>query len=228
MSGNITLDLQPRAVIGKQVKRLRREGKVPGIIYGPLAEQPISVQVDWAVLRPVLSDAGGTKLIDVTVEGTTHSVLVLDVQRHPVRRDVIHIDFYAVDVNKPIVTTVALTLPNREAASKRLSARLFQPMNRIEIQCLPGDIPSEVPVDLGVLQEAGENITIAQIPPIKGVTFLADDDLVVIRSVSLAVIAAAQDAEDAAEAESLFALEAEHTPEVEVIARGKEEDEEEF
>jgi large subunit ribosomal protein L25 len=232
MSATITLDLQSRAVIGKKVKQLRKDGKVPGIIYGPLAEHPISVVIDWAILRPILAQAGGTKLIDITVDGTTLSVLVRDVQRHPVRRDVMHIDFYAVDVTQPIVTTVPLTLPNREAAAKRLGARLFQPVNRIDIQSLPADIPSEVPVDLSVLVEAGDNIAINQIPPIKGVTFLADEDMVVIRSVSLAVLAAALEAEDeaaAAEAaEGEFALEAEEMGDVEVIARGKEDEEEEF
>jgi large subunit ribosomal protein L25 len=230
MSGNITLDVESRAVIGKQVKQLRRDGKVPGIIYGPLADQPISVVVDWMILRPILSEAGGTKLIDISVDGTTHSVLVRDVQRHPVRREVMHIDFYAVDVTKPIITSVPLSLPNREAVSKRLSARLFQPMNRIDIQCLPGDIPFDVPIDLSVLEAAGDNITVAQIPPIKGVTLLAEDDAVVIRSISLAAIAAALEAEDeaaaaAAAAESDYEPEAEDTGEPEVIHRGKEEEE---
>jgi large subunit ribosomal protein L25 len=169
-------------------------------------------------------------LIDISVDGTTHSVLVRDVQRHPVRREVMHIDFYAVDVTKPIITSVPLSLPNREAVSKRLSARLFQPMNRIDIQCLPGDIPFDVPIDLSVLEAAGDNITVAQIPPIKGVTLLAEDDAVVIRSISLAAIAAALEAEDeaaaaAAAAESDYEPEAEDTGEPEVIHRGKEEEE---
>lgn len=231
MSATITLGLEARTVIGKQVKQLRREGKVPGIIYGPLAEQPISVVVDWMTLRPILAEAGGTKLIDVTVDGNTHSVLVRDVQRHPVRRDVMHIDFYAVDVNKPFVASVPVVVPNREAASKRLGARLFQPINRLDVQSLPADIPSEIPVDLSVLEEAGDNITVSQIPPIEGVIFLAEDDAVVIRSISLAVIAAALEAEEEAEAaeaaEGEFAPEDEEMGEVEVIARRREEEDEE-
>jgi len=231
MSGNITLDVESRAVIGKQVKQLRREGKVPGIIYGPLADEPVSVVVDWMILRPILSKAGGTKLIDISVDGKTHSVLVRDVQRHPVRRDVMHIDFYAVDVTQTIVTSAPITLPNREAASKRLSARLFQPVNRIDVESLPADIPDEIPVDLSVLEEAGDNIAVSQIPPIKGVTFLVDDDMVVVRSVSLAAIIAAieaaEEAEAAEAAEGEFEPEDEEMGEVEVIARGKEEEEEE-
>jgi len=217
MGSSITLDIAPRQTIGKQVKQLREQGFIPGVIYGPDYNEPVSVQVEWAALRPVLSQAGGTHLIDLLLEGKTVSVLVRDVQRHPVRQDVLHIDFHAVDINSPIRIRVPVVVPNQEATAKRLQARIFQPLNQIEIECLPGDIPSHISVDMSVLSRAGKHLTVGKLPALKGVTYLADEDLVVVRTVALATLAEEEEEDLSAEAMSADS--------VEVIHKGKEEEE---
>jgi large subunit ribosomal protein L25 len=219
MSENLILDVATREVTGKQVKALRREGYVPGVIYGPTEEQPIAVQVPWAALRPVLQQAGGTSLINLNLGNKTVNVLVKTVQRHPVRRDVLHVDFYAVDVNVPIKLRIPVVVPNREAVAKRLAARLFQPVTSIEVQSLPTDIPSEIPVDLSSVKRAGQHITVADLPALKGVTYLADDSLVVVRVVSLTSI-------DLETGEEIFDDTPVNFDDVQVIAKGKEEEEE--
>lgn len=218
MKTQYSLEVAPRSVIGKQVRQLRRDGYIPGVIYGPLAENPISIQVKWDQLRPLLSKASNTSLVNLQVEDQTISVLVRDVQRHPVRQDVVlHIDFYAVDVNNTIKTYLPVVVPNIDLESKRLAAKIFQPINRLEVESLPADIPAQITVDLSILRRAGQNLSVGDLPEIPGVTILDDPDLIVVRTVSLV---------DGATEEEEAETEGEIMPEVEVIARGKAEEEE--
>jgi large subunit ribosomal protein L25 len=218
MSEKLSLEVASREVTGKKVNALRREGLIPGVIYGPTRQESVSIQVEWAVLRPVLSQAGGTSLIDLKLGGQSISVLVRSVQRHPVRRDVLHIDFYAVDVNAPIRTRLPVVIHHQEAAAKRLGARIFQSLNVIEIECLPSDIPAEIAVDLSVVKRAGQNVTVGDLPALKGVTYLADDEVLVARTVSLSALVE----EEAEETEM-----GETSLEPEVIRKGKALDEKE-
>lgn len=216
MKTQYSLEVAPRSVIGKQVRQLRRDGYIPGVIYGPLAENPISIQVKWEKLRPLLSKASNTSLVNLEVENQTISVLVRDVQRHPVRQDVVlHIDFYAVDVNNTIKTYLPVVVPNIELESKRLAAKIFQPVNRLEVESLPADIPAQITVDLSTLRRAGQNLSVQDLADIPGVTILDDPDLIVVRTVSL-VETDDEEIEDGGEI----------MPEVEVITRGKAEEEE--
>jgi len=220
----LTLDVAPREVIGKKVKVLRREGYIPGIIYGPKAENPAAVQVEWKILRPVLQTAGGTGLIDLNLDGKTISVLVTDVHRHPVRsEEVLHIDFYAVDVNATLNVTVPIVVPSLEAIGKRLETRAFQPIKSIDVECLPANIPSEIVVDPSVLKEPGDAITVADLPELEGVTYLQESDSVIVRTLTLAALEAVTADPDAEEGEGL-----EGSVEPEVIGRGAEEEGEDF
>lgn len=217
MKTQYSLEVAPRSVIGKQVRQMRRDGYIPGVIYGPLAENPISIQVKWDQLRPILSQASNTSLIQLQVGEQTVSVLVRDVQRHPVRQDVVmHIDFYAVDINNPIKTYLPVVIPNFEAESKRLGAKIFQPVNRLEVQSLPADIPAQITVDMSVLRRAGQNLSVQNLPELPGVTILDDPDLIVVRTVSLTGGTAEEEIEE----------DSDIMPEVEVITRGKSEEEE--
>jgi large subunit ribosomal protein L25 len=217
MNTTITLNATSREVTGKQVKALRRQGVIPGVVYGPMSENPISVQIEWQKLRPALKEAGGTGLIDLQIDGQAINVLVRSVQRHPVRRDVLHVDFYAVDVTVIIDTTVPIHLIDMDAHAKRLAATIFQSLMTIEVRCLPDGIPSHIDVDLSSLRRAGDVLTVAQLPQLEGVTYLADEEQPILTTVSLAELAEAAD-------ESIEMGDV--SMEVEVIAKGKEEEEE--
>src|SRR5688572_10353464 len=110
MSDTITLEMKKRDVTGKQVRQLRREGLVPAVVYGPTRKDALSVMVDWATLRPVLLKAGGTEVVHIQVADENIPALIHTVQRHPVRGDVMHIDFYAVDMNTALHTSVHVLL----------------------------------------------------------------------------------------------------------------------
>lgn len=223
MSDPITLKANTRQVIGKEVKNLRNEGIIPGVVYGPLADEPISVQMEWSTLRPTLLKAGGTDLINLEVDGNTIQVLVRDVHRHPVRQEtVLHVDFYAVDVKASINANVPIELLNREQTSKRLDIRIFQPLASVEVETLPANIPSHIDLDLSALQAAGDTLTVGDLPKIEGLVYLTDEDITVVRTVSLAAIEAAAEEAEAAEEEGDSG-----SAEVEVIGRGASEDDEE-
>ncbi len=213
MSNELTLNVSPRTVIGKQVKQLRRKGIIPGVVYGPKHREAIAVQMNWSELRPVLIKAGATHLIDLNLEGETISVLVREVQRHPVRNEVLNIDFYAADVNVPLKTVVPLVIPNLEAHSKRLGARILQSVTTVEVESLPKDIPPQITIDLSGFSNI-RYIRFKDLPPIEGVKIVADEDTIVAR-----VFTGAE--EEYVEEEYTGEI-----GEVEVIGRGAREEEE--
>jgi large subunit ribosomal protein L25 len=214
---SLTLEVTPRHVIGKQVNALRRQGFIPAVIYGPKQADPVTIQTKWADLRPVLSRAGGTSLIELNLEGKKISVLARDVQRHPIRQEVVtHVDFFAVDLDKIITANLPVVIANPEAEAKRLAAKLFQSMFRIDVECLPSHIPSKITVDMSVIKRAGKHVTVKMLPQLEGVTYLEDSDKIVVRTVSLT--------KGAVEEEDEYDPNA--SMDVEVISKGKQEEEE--
>lgn len=180
MSNELSLDVSPRTVIGKQVKQLREKGIIPGVIYGPKHEKAIPVQMNWVDLRPVLVKAGATHLIDLKLQDETISVLIREVQRHPVRGAVLNIDFYAADTNAPLKTVIPIIIPDVEAQAKRLGGRILQTLSSVEVESLPKDIPQHISVDMSSFSNV-RYIRIKDLPPIEGVRILADEDTLVAR-----------------------------------------------
>lgn len=181
-------------------RRLRAQGKVPGVVYGPTT-QATPVTVDWRELRATLvTEKGLNALITLDVDGSRQLAVVKELQRHPVRRDVLHVDFLAVDRNKPIHAEVPLILSGE--ATKVVAERgvVEQAMSSLTVLAKPDDIPGHIDVDLGEL-EVGHTITVADLPLPPGVTTDIDPEwAVVTASVTRAVEAEAAAAEGEAEA----------------------------
>lgn len=182
MSEAVVLQAQPREVIGKQVKQLRAVGQIPGVIYGP-SQNPVHIMMDWPQLRAVLIRAGGTNLVDVKVQDQTYTTLIRVVDRHPVRRDVLHVDFYAVNLNETIISNIPIELINVESTQLRLRGQVVQEAPTIEVESLPSDIPSKVIVDVSVLKAIGDMIHVSDLPALEKVTYASDLHMVVVRSV---------------------------------------------
>lgn len=214
---SLTLEVKPRQVVGKQVSTLRRQGLIPAVIYGPQQPNALSIQTKWADLRPILSKAGGTSVIELNLDGKVISVLAREVQRHPIRQDVVmHVDFFAVDLDKPITANLPVVIANQEAEAKRLAAKIFQSMFRIDVECLPSQIPAKISVDMSVIKRAGKHLTVKMLPKLEGVSYLEDDDKIVVRTVSLSANASDEEEEYDPNA----------SMDVEVISKGKQEEEE--
>ncbi len=182
MSERFPLEATSRTIIGKKVSRLRSQGHIPAVIYGPKGE-PVHIAVEWPKLRLVLMQASGTHVVDVSVDGTTIPTLIRSVQRHHVQKDVVlHVDFYAVDLTETVVTSVPLVLIKEEETARLIAGQIIPEQTQIDIEALPTNIPSEIIVDVSIIKEIGQSIYVTDLTPIEGVKFLIDEDAPLVRS----------------------------------------------
>ena len=180
-------------------RRLRLEGQVPAVLYG-LGEDPVSISVDWPELRKALTtDAGVNALITIDVEGAKQLSIVKDIQRHPTRRDVLHVDFIRLDPNAELEVEVPLILTGEARKVEQVSGMVDQTAFTVSVLSTPQNIPTEVTADVSEL-EVGETITIADIAMPDGVKAAADPDETVASAVVTRSTIEAMRAEEAAEA----------------------------
>lgn len=181
MSNIIPLEATKRTVVGKQVRQLRAVGVIPAIIYGP-GQEPVTVAVEWTNLRTVLRQAGGTGLVEIKVNGSSFTTLIRQVDRHPVRGDVLHVDFYAVRLDQKLVSTVRIVLKNVDETRNRLGGAIAHEVLTVDVESLPTGIPSEVIVDVSDLRQIGDVLHVRDIPPMEGIEFVSDPDMVIARA----------------------------------------------
>ena len=205
-----SLEAQARTVIGKQVKALRRQGLVPAVVYGVGAD-PIHITVAYRPLEVLLQKAGGTHLVNLLVEGTTHSILVREVQRDKIKRTIQHVDFLRVDLTKKIRTEVPVVFHGEPKLAGELT--ITHNIQTVEVELLPGNIPDHIVVDISHLTTLGAQITVGDLPKLEGVDYLTDAHEVMVRI----------DAQAAAEVEEEAVAAAAAEPEV--LEKGKKEDE---
>jgi len=218
MSDIIMLEAQPRTLTGKQVKHLRADELVPAIIYGPKQEIARTIQIPTRDLASSLKAAGGTNLIEINVGMDKINVLVRDVQRSILKGDLLHVDFYAVDMNVAINAEVPVIHVGESVLVENGQAMLITEINSVQVECLPDRIPSHLELDLSVLTHIGQSLTVADLHAPESVIILSDaDDTLVRLDYGMAQVAAEEE-EEVAVAEG---------EEVEVIRRGKEEEDEE-
>lgn len=180
-------------------RRLRREGMVPAIVYG-LGQDPQSVSVEWAELRKALTtDAGVNALLTIDIGGERQLSIVKDIQRHPVRRDVLHVDFIRLDPNAELEVEVPLILTGEARKVHQVSGMVDQTAFSIAVLSKPDEIPTEVTADVSEL-EVGETITIADVQLPEGVRAAADPEETVASAVVTRSTIEAMRAEEAAEA----------------------------
>jgi large subunit ribosomal protein L25 len=177
------LDLTSRAAEGsRSARRLRRTGKVPGIIYGGDGG-PELFAVDGRILRNTLARSGA--ILEVAVDGGAPSpVLVKDVQRHPVRGEAVHVDLLRVDMKVAIHTTVTLELVGADEAPGVVEGGvLSQGVFELNIEALPGDIPDTIVFDASKL-EMNETVTLSALAAPAGITLLDDPEETVLATVT--------------------------------------------
>ncbi|MEW6579862.1 MAG: 50S ribosomal protein L25 [Chloroflexota bacterium] len=191
MANPIVLEATKRELTGKQVKQMRAEGIIPGVLYGPTFDA-LPLQANWLELRPVLREAGGSHLILLNVDGEQHNALVRQVQRDPIRGDVLHVDFYRVRMDVAIRTEVPVVLVGSAEAIEEAGGVVNHEVISVMVECLPGNLPAQVEVDVTSLQEVGDSILASALPELPGVTYLVDSgDLLV----STSYLAAAEEEE---------------------------------
>jgi large subunit ribosomal protein L25 len=166
-----TLEARPRSVVGKKSKALRRQGLTPAVLYGR-GQDPQVLEIDTREASRVLGRVSGSTLVELKVGDETHQVLVREVQRDPIRRDVLHVDFLRVAMDVAIRAAVPIDVVGEAPAVKTLGGVLVMGLDEIEVEALPADLPDRVTVDLTSLTQIGQAITVGDIYPGKGVKVL--------------------------------------------------------
>jgi large subunit ribosomal protein L25 len=185
-------------------RRLRGDGTVPGILYGH-GMTPLAVAVERRELRVALSGAAGINtVLDLTVDGTVYPAIVKDLQRHPVRRSVVHVDFIQVNLDEEITVSVPLRLVG-EAKEVEQEGGLVDPaVDSIEVVTTPRNIPDEFVVDVSEMT-MDTVIRLGDVPIPDGVTATGDPESPVVTVLTMRAEVAeieAADAEAAAEQEA--------------------------
>jgi large subunit ribosomal protein L25 len=207
----IELKATKREVTGKQVKALRREGKLPAIIYGRHLS-PLPILLDLHDASRVLPGITSSQLITVNVDGNKHTVLVREKQRHPVQGKLIHVDFLAVSMTEKLRANVLLEMEGEAPAVKNFGGVVVPVLEEVEVECLPKDLPEKIMVDLSGLVKIGDAIHVKDLVLPQGVEVLTDEDEMVVLVKS-------------PEGEEVEAVAGEGA-EPEVIEKGKKEEEE--
>ena len=193
-SESATLELAARTPEGsRSARRLRREGLVPGTLYGA-GDEPRSFQVDARILRNALAHAHA--VIEVSLDGgQKQPVMVKDLQRHPVRGETVHVDLLRVRLDQKIQTTVTLHLEGADSApGVKEGGILTQELIHLNVEALPNDVPDLISFDVSGL-ELLATVTVAELTAPRGVTLLDDPETVAVTITAPSVEPTADDIE---------------------------------
>ena len=218
MMEKVVLKATKRDVVGKQVKAMRREGKLPAVIYGRHNE-PIIISLDSHTASLALGRLSSSSLVTIDVDGTEYATLVREKQRDYIKNRILHVDFLAVSQNETLTATVSLHFIGVSIAVKDYNAVLVHNLEELEVECLPADLPERIDVDISVLSRIGDGIRVRDVVVSDKVRILENPDTMI------AVATAPKVEEEGAAvpgAEVVTATEGE--PELSV-ERGKKEDE---
>lgn len=176
----LTLSAKIRKDIGKKLNFLRKEGKIPAIIYGP-AIKSLPLEINRQEFEKVFGKAGESSLISLLIESETKKRLVLihEVQKEPLKSEIIHVDFYQPSLKEKVETTVPLVFEGEARAVKELGGTLVKNIKEIEVKALPQDLPHEIKVNVQELKTFDDKILIKDLKIPKEVEVLRDFDEIV-------------------------------------------------
>jgi len=208
----VELAAEPRTAVGKGLRTLRDEGNVPAVVYGH-GVLSLPIQINERSLDRWLAAGGANSLVNLAITGVDeiHTVLVREIQRYPTRPKVLHLDFYKVSMTEKIQASVPLVIVGKSRAVSDGTAVMVQNLDDVEVECLPGDLPSSLTVDISGLERTDQHIMVKDIPLPEGVALVSDREMAVISLVPVRQV----------EEEEAVAAVAAAPEEVEVVAKGK-------
>jgi large subunit ribosomal protein L25 len=180
MAERVIIKAAPRAVLGKKVRQLRRQGRLPANVYGRGIESR-AIDIDAREFARTIKSAGLRAMIELSVDGEKDPryVILRGMARSGGTGEPIHIDFFQVDPNIPIQANVPLRLAGEAPAVRDLAGTLLPGLDVVAVRCLPLAIPDSMSVDLSGLNSFDMTLTVADIVPIAGVDVLTDPAIVV-------------------------------------------------
>ena len=178
----VEIELNPRELMGKKVGRLRRAGIVPVHLYGPGMESR-ALQCNASQLIRVLATAGGATPIHITIQGEpgNHLAFAREIQWHPKRDDLLHVDLLAADVSRPVTAQVPIVLIGESAGARTVSGTVMHQLRTVDIQALPLEMPSEIELDISVMEEPDSVIRVSDLLIPENATLLSDVEELVVR-----------------------------------------------
>lgn len=195
-----TLDATIRDVTGKKVKALRATGWLPATIYGKGIE-PLTVQFDDKLFNKTYRSTGRSALIELHIPGhSKQSAFVQSVQRHPVTRNILHVEFRVVDLKVATDVEVPITLIGESPIVKRNDGIINHVMHNINVHALPTDLPQHIEVDVSVLDALDKVIYVRDLPTSSLFNYTSDPDEVVV-TITPSRLAVEAPAEEAVEAQ---------------------------
>jgi len=209
----IVIQATKRVVTGKQVGALRREGKLPAVVYGHKVD-PTPITMDFREASRALVGLSGSSIITLDIDGKEVPVLVREKQLDYLRNIFIHVDFQAISLNEKIRAKVEIVHTGVAPAVKDFNGVVVTGISEIEVEALPKDLPERFIIDLSILKNIGDAIYLKDIPLPEGVEMLSSPEEMVINVTFV---------EEEKEVEAVE----EGIEEPEVIERGKKEEEEE-
>ncbi len=168
-----TLTAKTREIVGRKTRGLRAEGEIPAVVYGAM-EKAQSITVNAKAFIKLYKDAGESTIIDLDVDGKIVHVLIQDFQLDPIRSDLIHADFRAVDMNKEIEAEIKLRFIGESLAVKALGGTLVEAMDVVRVSCLPKFLVSHIDIDISKLTTFEDSIRVKDLPVMEGVEILED------------------------------------------------------
>lgn len=192
------LEAQKRDIIGKKVKALRREGKLPAIIYGSNIE-PMPITLDTKQVRQTLKMVGANTLITIKIDKEEHLVLVRDIQREVIMRDLLHLDFQEVSLEERITTFVPIMVVGEAPAVKEYNALLVLSMDELQIEAKAKDLPDTISVDVTGIIEIGDSLLVKDLIFSGDVTVLDDPNLTVVVAAAPTLMEVEPEVEEGAE-----------------------------
>lgn len=176
----LELAVAPRTVVGKGVKKLRREGKLPANVYGEDFTSQ-SVSVDRIEFIKVYRHAKETNVITLQLDGKDIPVLIQNTQKHPLSGNILHIDFRKVNLKKKIEASVPFTFVGESEAATKKGGDLITQTTHVTVEALPDDLPESIEIDLTKLAEVGDEIKIGDLPKVGTYEIKEEPEKVIVR-----------------------------------------------
>jgi large subunit ribosomal protein L25 len=171
----IELVATKRSTRGKKNQELRASGRIPAVVYGRgVKSEPI--ELDYRVLQKVYSRAGGNKILALKIgEGRARNVLIHDVQHGSLRGELTHVDFYVVRMDEELKAEIPLHFVGESTAVYQGEGTLVKNLEVVEVECLPGDLPESLEVDISSLDDFEKTITLSDLNVPSGVKIVTEE-----------------------------------------------------
>ena len=186
---NLTLPATHRNILGKKTRFLRRQGITPTHLFGH-ALHSLALQCDSVELRRIIAQAGTTRLISLEIEDEERprTIFLREIQRDEITGQLLHVDFYQVKETEAIKVDVPIVLVGEAPAMKEKGRSLTHGVTSLSIECLPGEVPPRIEVDLSRLEGAEQPIYIRDIVLSPDITVTTDPDQLVVKVIEARVV----------------------------------------